>query len=271
MAKNSIEAYGAAGKTNLLYFDPDKLTLVTDEASPLYDPRVHLPVDQDLARNIDFQGVLEPVAIVKNAETGATEIAIGRQRTKAARLANEWRRARGEKPVQVPAYVYRGKLRTALTAIIGENELREADTPLGRAEKMRRVMALGYSEKEVGVIFGCGIPTVRATLTLLDCCADVQQAVESGKVNVTHARQLATLKPEEQRAKVKELVAAGDGAKAHDRARKQRAVLAGGAQTRMKTRKKIEAELAEASGERAATLRWVLGMDAAEQPAAKAA
>jgi len=38
MAKNSIEAYGAEGKSNVLFFDPEKLTLVTDETSALYDP-----------------------------------------------------------------------------------------------------------------------------------------------------------------------------------------------------------------------------------------
>ena len=35
MAKNSIDAYGALGKSNVLFFDPETLVLVTDEASPL--------------------------------------------------------------------------------------------------------------------------------------------------------------------------------------------------------------------------------------------
>lgn len=37
MAKNSIDAYGASGKTNVLMFEPEKLHLVTDKAHPLYD------------------------------------------------------------------------------------------------------------------------------------------------------------------------------------------------------------------------------------------
>jgi len=52
MAKNSIEAYGAEGKSNVLFFDPEKLTLVTDETSALYDPRVHLPVSEPMVLNI---------------------------------------------------------------------------------------------------------------------------------------------------------------------------------------------------------------------------
>lgn len=261
MAKNSVDAYGASGKTNLLYFDPQALVLVTDETSPIYDPRVHLPVDEDLARNIDYQGVLEPVLIQKNPETGDVEVIIGRQRVKAARLANEWRRNRGVAPIHVPAYVHKGERRNALDVIVSENEVRQADTPLGRAEKMRRLMTIGRDEKDIAVVFGCKPATVRNTLALLECCADVQKAVESGKIGVTHAKQLADLDPDEQRAKVAELVAAGEGAKPHERARKQREVL-GDATPRMKTRKQILAELeVDPSGERAKALRWVLGMD----------
>lgn len=265
MAKNSVDAYGASGKTNLLYFDPQALVLVTDETSPIYDPRVHLPVDEDLARNIDYQGVLEPVLIQKNPETGDVEVIVGRQRVKAARLANEWRKSRGVAPIHVPAYVHKGERRNALDVIVSENEVRQADTPLGRAEKMRRLMAIGRDEKDIAVVFGCKPATVRNTLALLECCADVQKAVESGKIGVTHAKQLADLDPAEQREKVIELVAAGEGAKPHERARKQREVL-GDVKPRMKTRKQILAELeVDPSGERAKALRWVLGMD---EPAA---
>ncbi|MDR5756482.1 ParB/RepB/Spo0J family partition protein [Caballeronia sp. LZ035] len=264
MAKNSVDAYGASGKTNLLFFDPERLVLVTDVTSPLYDPRVDLPVNEDLARNIDFQGVLQPISVVKNTETGETEVAVGRQRTKAARLANEWRRARGEQPIQIPAQVYRGDRRTALTAIIGENELREADTPLGRAEKMRRVMALGYSEAEIGTIFGCSTSTVHATLALLDCCAEVRRAVESSRINVTHARRLSKLSPEQQGEKVRELIAAGEHVVGHARARAQRAVI-GEAKPKLRNRKEIMHELSSSSGERAQALRWVLGLNATDE------
>ncbi|MEM5366584.1 ParB/RepB/Spo0J family partition protein [Paraburkholderia azotifigens] len=261
MAKNSIDAYGASGKTNLLFFDPDALVLVKDTTSPLYDPRVELPVNEDLARNINAYGVLQPISVIKNVETGDTEVVVGRQRVKAARLANEWRRSRGEKPLQVPAQVYRGERRTALTAIIGENELRDAETPLGRAEKMRRLMAMGYGEEEVAIAFGCKPATVSATLALLECCQDVQDAVETGSLNLTHARRLAKLPPTEQREKVTELLAAGASERGHAKARRQRAVM-GDETPRMKTRKSVERELEASSGERAAALRWVLGLEA---------
>lgn len=261
MAKNSIDAYNASGKTNLLFFAPEALTLVTDETSPLYDPRVHLPVDENLARNIDHQGVLQPIAVQKNPETAAVEVVMGRQRTKAALLANEWRRARGVAPIQIPGFVHRAERKSALDAIISENELRESDTPMGRAEKMRRAMALGHGEEQVAMLFGCSTATVKNTLALLDTCVAVQKAVDAGQIKVTDARQLSKLKPDEQRAKVAELVAAGEDTEGHERSRAQRAVMATtkAAKPSMKSRKEIVKELASSTGARAAALRWVLG------------
>ena len=259
MAKNSIEAYGAKGKTNTLFFDPDDLTLVTDENSPLYDPRVHLPVDENMVLNIMFQGVIQAISVCKNPETGKTEVAAGRQRVKAAREANKRLRERGQKTLLVPANVRRGSGAALAAVMVSENEIRQSDTPIGRAEKMQRLMAQGYGEADLAVVFGCTMQTVKATLMLLECCADVQKAVEAGTISITHAKQLAKLEPAEQREKVAELIAAGDGAKPRERAQKQRAVL-GTDKPKMRTRAEIAGKLSEVEdGPFADALKWVLG------------
>lgn len=210
-----------------------------------------------MARNIDFQGVLEPVGVSKNPETGETEVVFGRQRVKAARLANKWRRERGVAERQVPGVVYAGKRQDALDAIVSENEARTADSPLGRAEKMRRHLALGRGEDQIAVIYNCTVITVRDTLALLDSPKAVQNAVESGQITLTHAKALGKLTPEEQRAKVAELVEAGKDARPHERSRKQAAIM--GERPRVKSRKQIQAALEQAQGDYAAALRWVLG------------
>ncbi|MCA8183584.1 ParB/RepB/Spo0J family partition protein [Burkholderia vietnamiensis] len=140
------------------------------------------------------------------------------------------------------------------------NTHRRADTPLGRAEKMRQLMALGRGEDQVAMIFNCKVATVRSTLALLECCADVQKAVDSGKVPVTHAVKLARLEPDAQREKVRELVYVADTKKGHEKSRGQREVM-GHAKPRMRTRKQITAELQNSTGERAAALRWVLSIE----------
>lgn len=261
MAKNSIDAYGASGKTNQLLFNPDQLVLVVDKESPLYDERVHLPVNESLVLNIMHQGVIQPIVICKNPETGAVEVAAGRQRVKAAREANRRLTAKGCEPVQVPAVVRRAARPVDLAGVmVSENEIREADTPMGRAEKMRRLINFGKGEDELSVLFGCSTATVRATLALLDCTQAVRSAVESGEINVSHARALAKLEPEAQREKVRELSAVAKSTSGHQRARQQREIV-GGPVSRMRTRREIEAAIAEASGVKLATLKWVLGAE----------
>jgi len=262
MAKNSIQAYQALGKTNLLMFDPNTLHLVTDEASPLYDSRVHLPVDEKLVLNIMHLGVLQPIIVSKNTETGATEVVAGRQRVKAAREANRRLEAKGAEPIQVPATVKRADGMTLASATAAENALREAETHIGRAEKMAKLMQLGRTEADLAIIFGCTAATVKATLALLDCSKAVRDAIGAGQINVSHAKALAKLEPEEQRSKVAELIAAGEGASGHERARKQRAVVDGEQKPKMKSRATINARYTDAKdpAERA-LLAWVLGVE----------
>ncbi|MBJ9673332.1 ParB/RepB/Spo0J family partition protein [Burkholderia gladioli] len=263
MAKNSKDAYGAKGKGNLLDFDPDDLTLVVDESHPLYDERVHWPLDEAMVRNIDFQGVLQPIEVSKNPETGATEVVTGRQRVKNCREANRRRRERGEPPRLIPGFVRRippkDRNKKLSAAIASENVIRQQETAMSRAAKMARNLEY-YNEAEVATLFGCSVQAVRDSLNLLECCADVQNAIEADQINLTHAKALVKLQPAEQRVKVKELIVAGDGVKGHAKARAQRAVIDDGV-PRMRSKKVIQAELAKASGDRAAALRWVLGQE----------
>ena len=79
MAKDSKVVYGASGKTNVLTFEPESLHLVTDKTHPLYDERVHLPIDEGMVLNIKELGVLEPIIVWKDPETGLTCVVVGRQ------------------------------------------------------------------------------------------------------------------------------------------------------------------------------------------------
>lgn len=261
MAKNSIEAYGAAGKSNVLFFDPDTLTLITDTAHPLFDRRALLPYDEAMVRNIRHRGVLETILVHKDPETGEVIVVDGRRRVIAAREANRRLREAGEAPVMVPALPKRGKKSELAGMMVATNEHREHDSPINRAEKMQRLRDLGYSDEQIAAEFRIEPPTVAASLRLLDCTAAVRDALEADQITVSHALKLAKLTPEQQREKVAAVIAAADGKEGHEKARAQKAALTGDAAPRMRTRKQIAAELAQASGERADALRWVLGLD----------
>ncbi|WP_171888283.1 MULTISPECIES: ParB/RepB/Spo0J family partition protein, partial [Serratia] len=208
MAKNSTEAYGASGKTNVLNFEPERLHLVTDRSHPLYDERIHLPLDEAMVLNIMDQGVLEPIIVWKDPETGLSCVVDGRQRVRHTVEANKRLAAAGKDLLFVPAVTKRGSAVRMAQAMISANEIRRADTPLGRAKKMADALERGHDEEDLSLMFGVGVQTIRATLALLDATQAVKDAVESGAVTVTQARQLANLTPDEQREKVKEVEAA---------------------------------------------------------------
>ena len=247
MAKDSKLVYGANGKTNVLTFEPENLHLVTDKTHPLYDERIHLPISEAMVLNIMDQGVLEPIIVWKDPETGLSCVVDGRQRVRHTLEANKRLSKEGKEPLLVPAVAKRGS-----------NEIRQADTPLGRAKKMADALDRGHDEDDLSLMFGVSVQTVRATLSLLDATQAVRDAVESGTVTVTQARQLGALPPEEQRAKVSAIELATAGTTGHEKARRQRKIL-GEEKPRLKTRKEITKALESAEGEYASALRWVLG------------
>jgi ParB family chromosome partitioning protein len=253
MAKNSIDAYGASGKTNVLNFEPEKLHLVTDKTHPLYDERIHLPLNEAMVLNIMDQGILEPIIVWKDPETGLSCVVDGRQRVRHTIEANNRLAKEGMPPFLVPAVTKRGSANRMSQAMVSANEIRQGDTHLGRAKKMAAALDRGHDEKDLALMFGCSVQTVRATLSLLDATQAVKDAVETGTVTVTQARQLASLEPEAQREKVKEIETATAGTTGHDKARRQRQVL-GEAKPRMKSRKDITKALESSEGEYASAL-----------------
>lgn len=135
MAKNSIDVYGASGKTNVLNFEPENLHLVTDKTHPLYDERVHLPIEEGMVLNIAELGVLEPIIVWKDPETGLTCVVVGRQRVKHTLEANKLRLKEGKEPLLIPGVVKRGSANQMAKYMVSENEIRRPDTPLGGLKK----------------------------------------------------------------------------------------------------------------------------------------
>lgn len=133
MAKDSKVVYGASGKTNVLNFVPEKLHLITDKTHPLYDERIHLPIDEGMVLNIKELGVLEPITVWKDPENGLTCVVAGRQRVRHTLEANKLLLKEGKKPLLVPAVVKRGSANQMAKYMVSENEIRRPDTPLGRA------------------------------------------------------------------------------------------------------------------------------------------
>jgi ParB family chromosome partitioning protein len=226
-----------AQRSDVFVLEPDKLTLVTDPASPLYDPRVHDDPDESLVRNIMVYGVIEPVIIRKNGD--AVEVVAGRGRVKAALEANRRLEAEGKQPIRVPAIVKRGQDADMFGVLISENECRREDSPLAKSEKALRLINMGKTTAEVAIAFGVSRQSVESWLALGDVAEPVLHAVEAGEVSATAAAQLSGLAREKQVETFETLKAEG-GPVTVERARK--AVREGDCSKppKMRTRKQVE-------------------------------
>lgn len=273
MAKNSIAAYGAKSKTNQLGFDPEDLHLVTDEKSPLYDPRVHNPPQDVMVRSIMAKGVKVPVIVAKNPETGLTEVVDGRQRVINAREANKQLVMEGRQPIEVRAIVTKwvGNGSELAETMVLANELRTQYKPSERAAMMQRLSDFGRSDEEIGAVCGVSAQTARSIMGVLEQPKVVRDALDAGDITQAQAKKLAKLAPDEQRAKVAELKAAGEGAKPRERTKAQREVL-GDASPKMRSRKEVQAlrdQFADHTFGRS-VLDWVLGLSEVNPKTAEA-
>jgi len=212
MAKNSKDAYGASGTTNLLTFDPANLKLITSEKHPLYDKRVEKPIDESMVLSIMEYGVKEPVIVWKDPETGDVCVVAGRQRVKNNIEANKRLKKRGEMPKDIKAIVERGDPKKLMAIMAIENEGRTANTPQERAELAGRMLEAGYTEDVLAIVFHCSKSTVKNYIALLETTGAVRKAVASGRIDPTDGYKLAKLHPSEQNAKLEEILkASGDG------------------------------------------------------------
>lgn len=247
MAKNSKDAYGAVGKSNVLFFKPESLKLVTDEAHPLYDPRVTRELDEAFIANVNHFGIIEPIVVRKNPETGDTEVIAGRQRVRAVLAANVGRKDRGEPLLQVPAVVRRGEDLALMGAMATENEARVGNSPLERAKLMQRMLDRGAAPADLERAFACSASTVKNALALLEAPKAVRNAVERGSITAASAYKLSKLPAEEAKEKLAELETVAPRIKGHRSANKAREILGEGAPVTRKMVERMRDEVEESS------------------------
>lgn len=241
MATNSKAAYGATGVSNLLYFDPEDVHLVTDVKHPLYDPRVKLPVDPMTVASIMLKGVVEPIIVWKDPDTGKVLVVDGRGRTQACREANKQLKKRGEAPKSLPAIVGKGDASGVMGTMVVANEGRREVTAISRAHRAKRLLAQGYTDDEVATLLHVSRSSMRNLMLLLDAPTAVQEAVASGEVPVTMGYAMAKLPAAEAKEKIETM---------REAVKDEPAPEPGGKVSRKRTKK-----MREAFGVRAVTMR----------------
>jgi ParB family chromosome partitioning protein len=202
MSKTAIDAKRG---THFLV-EPESLMLVTDTDDALYDPRVENAVSEEMVASILSHGVIEPVIIRKNGMR--LEVIDGRQRVKNAIEANKRLKKDGAPTLAIPAILRREDDADAFEISVMLNEIREQDGILVKAEKAKRLLDMGRTEKDIAQAFGVTGVAVRTWLRVLDLSAAVKAAVKRGDISASEAvKELADLPREEQVKKLETLIA----------------------------------------------------------------
>lgn len=203
-----------AGKTDLHLVPPESMVIIGLDTKDgpehiLYDPRIKTAIDDPFVKNIAKFGVLQPVVCVRDGEN--LIVAAGRRRVRAARLANEILKSKGSTLIRVPVTIRRGNDADKIGVMISENENREDDEILVKAEKCKRFMDFGNSSDDAAIIFGVTRQQIQNWILLTEASGPVRKAVEQGKISATAAVKLAPLSADEQKTKLEEILKdAGD-------------------------------------------------------------
>lgn len=141
---------------------------------------------QELADSIKTHGVLQPILVRENEQTGMYEIIAGERRWRASKIAgiNE-----------IPAVIFDGDdLKAAQVALI-ENIQREDLNPLEEALGYRDLIErFGLTQEQVAAQVGKSRPTITNLMRLLDLPEGVLEMLRDGKISSGHARALLALK-----------------------------------------------------------------------------
>jgi len=232
-------------------YDPANLTIVKDKSHPLYDPRIHLPLDEDLVESIIEKGVLVPIVVRKNGERNGTpiiEVMDGRQRVRCTLVANKRLVAAGKEPIRIPAMVRRESSSDAEATMAVANAYRTGDDDLVLAEKVQRFLQHGHTEDETRKAYKLKGGKLSELLALIDAAPAVKEALSEGKVARALVRDIVKL-PEAKQAEVVAAVRDNrEGAK-KARARVQRELVAAGNAPKPKPKPKASvSEIAAAWG-----------------------
>lgn len=151
-----------------------------------HQPRVHIPEEgiEELAASIESQGLMQPI-VVRPRSGGGYELIAGERRWRAAQRAGVDR---------IPAIVREVDDSQAMAMALIENIQREALTPLEEASGLRRLLdEFGMTHEEAAAAVGKSRPAVSNLLRLLDLGDVARELLQSGDIEMGHARALLPL------------------------------------------------------------------------------
>lgn len=176
-----------------------------------YQPRMHMDESalSDLAESIKSQGLVQPIVVRPVAGKGQYEIIAGERRWRAAQMAGLH---------EVPVVVRNVSDQTAMCIALIENIQREELNPIEEAQALSRLLKeFEMTHEDVAEAVGRSRSSVTNLLRLLELQPDVRSLVESGQLEMGHARALLALKNADQVHAARHVVSAGLSVRATER------------------------------------------------------
>ncbi|MGD8380245.1 MAG: ParB/RepB/Spo0J family partition protein [Gammaproteobacteria bacterium] len=156
-----------------------------------YQPRVdmHAETLQELADSIRSQGVVQPI-VVRPVGEGRFEIIAGERRWRAAQIAGLH---------EIPTVIRQVPDQAAIAMALIENIQRENLNPLEEANALKRLIdEFEMTHQQASEAVGRSRASVSNLLRLLELEAAVRRRVETGELEMGHARALLALKGKAQ-------------------------------------------------------------------------
>ena len=175
------------------------LELPLEELVPgQYQPRhkMHKATLKELSESIKSQGVLQPIIARKRASKGF-EIVVGERRWRAAQLA-------GLKTI--PTIIKELNNDESAKIALIENLQREDLNAMDQARGLQRLqIEFNLSQEDLAASVGKSRPTITNLLRLTNLSAATQELLESGKIEMGHARALLSVEERSQGAMALEI------------------------------------------------------------------
>lgn len=151
-----------------------------------YQPRTHMDKHalEELAASIKSQGVVQPI-VVRSLTGGNYEIIAGERRWRAAQIAGL---------AAIPAVIRRVPDEAAIAIALIENIQRENLNPVEEAGALQRLIEeFGMTHQRVADAVGRSRAAVTNLLRLLSLNGELRGLLESGRMDMGHARALLAL------------------------------------------------------------------------------
>jgi ParB family chromosome partitioning protein len=167
-----------------------------------YQPRKHLDQEalNDLAASIKQQGLMQPIIVRSIGGAGKThyEIIAGERR---------WRACKSIGMEVVSAIVRDVTDEAAIAMALIENLQREDLNPIEEAEALRRLQTeFNLTQSDVAEAVGKSRSTVANLLRLTSLQIGVKSLLETGKIEMGHARAILSLSPVDQQRAADEVL-----------------------------------------------------------------